>query len=214
MELIRLLLVDDHVLFRKGLSSLIAQREEMQVVGEAGDGQEALEKARELKPGLILMDIHMPGCDGLEATRLIKQEMSDIKILMLTVSDEDEDLFGAIKNGAQGYLLKNIHPEQLFGMIQSVFQGEAPISGTIAAKILREFVRQGAVEMAPVRGELSLREREVLRLVADGATNRQIAVQLCITENTVKNHLCNILEKLHAQNRAQAATYALSKGLI
>ena len=216
MEAIRVLLVDDHVLFRKGLGSLIDPLEDMEVVGEASDGREALERARELMPDLILMDIHMPGWDGLKATQLIKEEMPYVKIVMLTISDDDRDIFEAIKSGAQGYLLKNLEPEGLFEMVRGVYRGEASISGLTAARILDEFARL-AQETSPVSssGEsLTRREREVLQLVAQGATNKEIASQLFIAENTVKNHLRNTLMKLHLRNRVQAAAYALREGLI
>ena len=216
MEPIRVLLVDDHVLFRKGLASLIDPLEDMEVVGEAGDGREALERARELMPDLILMDIHMPGWDGLKATQLIKEEMPYVKIVMLTISDDDTDLFEAIKSGAEGYLLKNIAPEELFEMLRGVYRGEAPISGLTAARILDEFARLAQKESwVPSSGEsLTPREKEVLQLVSRGATNKEIASRLFIAENTVKNHLRNILAKLHLQNRVQAAAYALREGLI
>ena len=216
MEPLRVLLVDDHVLFRQGLASLIDPLEDMEVVGEASDGREALERARELMPDLILMDIHMPGWDGLKATQLIKEEMPYVKIVMLTISDDDGDIFEAIKSGAQGYLLKNLKPEDLFEMLRGVYRGGASISGLTAAKILDEFARL-AQETSPVpsSGEsLTPREREVLQLVAQGATNKEIASQLFIAENTVKNHLRNILAKLHLGNRVQAAAYALREGLI
>ncbi len=216
MEPMRVLLVDDHALFRKGLASLIGPLEDMEVVGEAGDGREALERARELMPDLILMDIQMPGWDGLKATQLIKEEMPYVKIVMLTISDEDKDLFEAIKSGAQGYLLKNIEPEELFELLRGVYRGEAPISGLTAARILDEFARLAEKETwVPIAGNnLTPREKEVLQLVAQGATNKEIASQLFIAENTVKNHLRNILAKLHVQNRVQAAAYARREGLI
>ena len=216
MEPIRVLLADDHVLFRKGLASLIDPLEDMEVVGEAGDGREALEKARELMPDLILMDIHMLGWDGLKATRLIKEEMPHVKIVMLTVSDDDKDLFEAIKNGARGYLLKDTEPEELFELLRGVYRGEAPISHLTAARILDEFTRLAQEgDRYPSAGEsLTPREKEVLQLVAQGSTNKEIASQLFITENTAKNHLRNILEKLHVQNRIQAAVYAVREGLL
>jgi len=216
MEPIRVLLVDDHVLFRQGLASLIDPLEDMEVAGEAGDGREALERARELMPDLILMDIHMPGWDGLKATRLIKEEMPYVKIVMLTVSDDDKDLFEAIKNGARGYLLKDIEPEELFELLRGVYRGEAPVSHLTAARILDEFTRLAQEgDRYPSAGEsLTPREREVLQLVAQGATNKEIASQLFIAENTAKNHLRNILEKLHVQNRIQAAVYAVRQGLV
>ena len=216
MEPIRVLLVDDHLLFRRGLASLIDPLEDMEVVGEAGDGREALEKARELMPDLILMDIHMPGWDGLKATRLIKEEMPYVKIVMLTISDDDEDLFEAIKSGVQGYLLKNLEPEELFELLRGVYRGEAPISGLTAARVLDEFARlaQRKSSVSNSVESLTPREREVLQLVAQGGTNKEIASQLFIAKNTVKNHLRNILAKLHLQNRVQAAAYALREGLI
>ena len=216
MEPMRVLLVDDHALFRKALASLIDTLEDMEVVGEASDGREALERARELMPDLILMDIEMPGWDGLKATRLIKEEMPYVKIVMLTISDKEEDLFEAIKSGAEGYLLKDIEPEELFGLLRGVYGGEAPISGQTAAAILGEFARLAQKETwGPIAGKsITPREREVLQLVAQGATNKEIASQLFIAENTVKNHMRNILTKLHLENRVQAAAYALREGLI
>lgn len=216
MKRLRILLVDDHVLFREGIASLVAARPDMEIVGQAVDGLEAVEKTRELKPDLILMDIRMPNCDGLEATRRIKKEWPEARIVMLTVSEEDQDLFEAIKAGAQGYLLKNLRPAALFELIQGVSRGEAPISPSLAAKILREFLQ--VTQKAPPQGlsdvSLTDREKQVLQHVAQGAANKEIATYLCITEGTVKNHLHNILEKLHLHNRAQAAAYALREGLI
>ncbi len=212
----RILLVDDHVLFRKGVAALLAPRQDMQVVGEAGDGLEAIEAARRLMPDVILMDIGMPNCDGLAATRCIKREMPHVKIIMLTVSDDDQHLFEAIKCGAQGYLLKNLEPDQLHNMLESISRGEAPLSGVIAARILKEFTQSdaGTVRDAEIVDQLTPREIEILELVVDGKTNREIASALVISENTVKIHLRNILEKLHLQNRIQAAVYAVRQGLI
>lgn len=216
MEPLRILLVDDHVLFRKGITALLASRRDMAVVGEAGDGLEALDQARKTIPDVIMMDIGMPRCDGLEATRRIKRELPYAKIVMLTVSDDNHDLFEAIKSGAQGYLLKNLEPYQLFDMLESISRGEAPLSGVIAAKILEEFNRpdQDPARQAADREELTVREIDVLELVAEGKTNKEIASALVISENTVKIHLHNILEKLHLQNRIQAAVYAVRQGLV
>ncbi len=216
MKILRILLVDDHVLFRKGVAALLASRQDMQVVGEAGDGLEAIAVARDTLPDVILMDIGMPKCDGLEATRRIKREMPHTKIVMLTVSDDDHHLFEAIKSGAQGYLLKNLEPYQLYDMLESVSRGEAPLSGAIAAKILEEFSRpdHGSVQEPEIRDELTSREIDILQLVAEGKTNKEIAATLIISENTVKIHLRNILEKLHLQNRIQAAVYAVRQGLV
>ncbi len=214
---LRVLLVDDHALFRAGIASLLASRPGVEVVGEAQDGAEALEAARRLNPDIVLMDVHMPRMGGLEATRAISAELPRVKVVMLTVSDQDADLFEAIKSGAHGYLLKNLEPEELFDYLTGISRGEAPISRTMAAKILNEFASQASRPKAPEPAEaeepLTPREREVLRLVAAGATNKEIASALTLTENTVKNHLRNILEKLHLENRTQAAAYALKKGL-
>lgn len=186
------------------------------VVGEAQDGEEALAKAKEVMPDIILMDVYMPGMDGLEATWLIKETLPYVKIVMLTVSEEDKHLFEAIKAGAHGYLLKKIQPEQFIQAMQGALRGEAPVSGATATKILEEFARLfpcGPEQDRP-QEKLSPREREILELLTKGVTNKEIARELSIAENTVKNHLKNILAKLHLENRVQAATYALREGLI
>jgi two-component system nitrate/nitrite response regulator NarL len=215
-EPLRILLVDDHVLFRKGISSLLKGHKNMVVVGEAGDGREAVVQARETMPDVILMDINMPRQDGLETTRLIKQEMPHVQIVILTVSEDDEHLFEAIKSGAKGYLLKKLEPDQLFNMLEGVQRGEAPISGVMAAKILQEFTQseQNVLNRSESVDELTPREIEVLEQIVAGATNQEIAKNLHITKNTVKIHLRNILEKLHVQNRIQAAVHAVRKGLV
>lgn len=214
---IRVLLVDDHTLFREGLASLLNSQPDIQVVGEAGDGLEALVKAQELHPDLVLMDVTMPGCDGLEATRLIKQALPDVRIVMLTVHDEDEKLFEAIRSGAVGYVLKSTASEALIPMLRNVMRGEAAISGAMAIRILEEFRRlpppaaTGEGEEFPI---LTPREKEVLGLVASGATDKEIAIVLSLSLSTVKTHLRNILAKLHATSRYQASSYAVRKGLI
>ena len=216
MDPLRILLVDDHVLFRKGIASLLAVRQDITIVGEASDGDEAVILAQQTVPDVILMDVNMPRQGGIETVKIIKREMPHIQIVMLTVSDDDNDLFEAIKSGAKGYLLKNLEPLELYGMLDRLRQGEAPISGAMAAKILREFRQpeytQGK-ESQPV-DELTTREIEVLEQVVTGASNKEIADTLHITENTVKIHLRNILEKLHVQNRIQAAVYAVRQGLV
>ncbi len=215
MEPLRILLVDDHVLFRKGLAALLEARRGMAVVGEAGAGEEAITLARQTMPDIILMDIQMPGLSGLEATRRIKAEMPHVRIVILTVSDEDASLFEAIKNGADGYLLKDLEPRQLYEMLEGLRRGEAPISGALAARILKEFRAQEAQPAPPeATEELTEREKEVLQWVAKGASNREIAEVLCVSENTVKIHVRNILEKLHLRNRIQAAVYAAREGLL
>jgi len=216
MEALRILLVDDHVLFRKGIASLLTARKDIIIVGEAGDGVEAVTLAHQTMPDVILMDVNMPKRDGIETVKVIKREMPHIQIVMLTVSDDDNDLFEAIKSGAKGYLLKNLEPQELYSMLDKLRQGEAPISGAMAAKILQEFRQpdQNLERQAEAVDELTTREIEVLEQVVTGATNKEIADTLHITENTVKIHLRNILEKLHVQNRIQAAVYAVRQGLV
>ncbi len=216
MEPLRILLVDDHVLFRKGIASLISSRQDMTVVGEAGDGVEAVRVAKETVPDLILMDVNMPNRGGLETVKILKQEMPDVEIVMLTVSDDDGDLFEAVKNGAKGYLLKNLEPQELYKMLDGIRQGESPISGVMATKILQE-LRQSEPSKSQKQqsvDELTPREVEVLEQIVTGATNKEIAETLHITENTVKIHLRNILDKLHVQNRIQAAVHAVREGLV
>lgn len=212
---IRILLVDDHALFRKGIASLLAASADFQVVGEAATGAEAVERAPELLPDIILMDVSMPQMSGLEATRLLKQILPAVRIVMLTFSEDDQDLFEAVKGGAQGYLLKKIEPQALFDTLCAVMKGEAPISRSMAAKILGEFSRMARVRESPAQGsDLTPRETEVLELITHGDSNKEIAAALAMAENTVKNHLKNILEKLHLENRVQAATFALRHGLV
>ncbi len=211
----RVLLVDDHALFRAGIASLL-RAWNIEVVGQAGDGLEALELARRLRPDLILMDIAMPRCSGLEATRVIMAEMPEVKIVMVTVSTEDQDLFEAIKSGAQGYLLKNMSEEEFSGILHAVASGEAPFSPGLATKILNEFAHPSR-EPRPrgsAENELTEREGEVMQLVAGGATNREIAASLYISEHTVNFHMKNILAKLHLKNRVQAVAYAYQTGLV
>jgi two-component system, NarL family, nitrate/nitrite response regulator NarL len=211
MEKKRVLLADDHLLFRKGLAQLLNSQPDFQVVGEANDGLEALAKARELMPDLILLDVNMPRCDGRAATRLIKAELPYVVVVMLTVSDDEQDLFAALKNGAQGYLLKKIDPAELFDQLRGLARGEAALSRLMANKLLKEFAH--SQPMLASEAALTPREQQVLQLVARGLTNREIAETLVVAENTVKNHLRNILAKLHVENRVQAAAYALREGL-
>ena len=215
-EPVRILLADDHVLFRTGVATVLASRPDMEVVGEARDGLEAIALARETMPDIILMDIAMPRCSGLEATRRIKHEMPYVKVVIITVSDNEEDVFEAIKCGAQGYLIKDLKTRRLFDVIEGVVKGEAFLSGVIAAKILQEFQQpaEGAVRRSEAIEPLTGREIEVLGLVVEGRANREIASALVISESTVKNHLRNILGKLHLRNRIQAAVYAVREGLV
>jgi DNA-binding NarL/FixJ family response regulator len=213
MKATRVLVVDDHALFRKGVASLLGDTEGFTVVGEARDGREAVAKAQALTPDVVLMDIYMPGMDGLEAVRRIKQARPSVRIIMLTVSEEDQSLFEALKAGAHAYLLKSVEPEELFRTLRGIVRGEAFLSPSMAAKLLDEFARKsGAGEAATAR--VSAREQEVLELLTGGAVNKEIAAALGISENTVKNHLKSIMEKLHAENRVQVVAYALRKGLV
>jgi DNA-binding NarL/FixJ family response regulator len=209
------LLADDHALFRAGIASLL-KAWGMDVVGQAADGIEAIELTRRLKPELVLMDVGMSPCNGLEATRVIKTELPDVKVIIVTVSEDDQDLFEAVKSGAEGYLLKGMSEEELSSTLEKISAGEPSLSPALAAKILDEFARmarEGAGKPPGLEDELTEREREVLRLVADGATNREIGSQLFISENTVGFHMKNILAKLHLKNRAQAAAFAIRAGL-
>jgi DNA-binding NarL/FixJ family response regulator len=208
MQRTKILIVDDHALFRQGVRATIERGEDFEVVGEAEDGAEALVKARELKPDLILMDINMPYCNGLEAVIAIKSELPDVRIIMLTVHDEDENLFEAIRNGAEGFLSKRVRAKALLDSLRGVMKGEAAISGHMAGKILKEFARLAQIEAGSIAGQLSPREKEVLQKIGEGLSNKEIALSLCISENTVKAHVTGILRKLHVQNRSQATAYA------
>ncbi len=208
----RVLLADDHPLFRAGVASLL-RASGVEVVGEAGDGAEALEQARRLKPDLVLMDITMPGGDGLEATRRIKAELPATRVVMVTVSDDDDDLFEAVRSGADGYLLKNMSEEDLSRTLDAVAAGEPALSPALAARVVAEFAKPVGACDEERTAALTPRESDVLQLVATGATNREIAAALTLTENTVHFHVGNILAKLCLKNRAQAAVYAVRSGL-
>jgi DNA-binding NarL/FixJ family response regulator len=214
MKSIRVLVADDHVLFRKGVTGLLRGAEGFTVVGEAQDGRDAVAKALALLPDVVLTDIYMPGMDGLEAARRIKAALPSTKIVVLTVAEEDQKLFEALKAGAHGYLLKNVEPEELFRTLRGVVRGEVFVTPSMAAKILEEFTRQVRPQKATIAAGLSPREREVLELLTRGAANKEIAAALKISENTVKNHLKNIMEKLHLENRVQVVAYALREGLV
>lgn len=217
MQPIRVLLIDDHALFREGLAGIIASQPDMQVVGEASDGFEGLVKAQELNPDLILMDIQMPGMDGLETTRQVRKVMPDVKIVMLTVRKDDEKLFEAIKEGAQGYLLKDIRSNEMLTMLRGALQGEAAISPEQAGRVLEEFRRLS--QLVPPEPEtetvaLTEREQEILDLVGRGMKDKEIAEALTISLNTVKTHMHNILTKLQVSSRREAARLARKKGLL
>jgi DNA-binding NarL/FixJ family response regulator len=216
-ERLRVMVVDDHALFRRGLDMVLSQEPDIELVGEASDGQEAIERAQELMPDVVLMDVRMPKRSGIEATARIKELMPHVKILMLTISDEEADLYEAIKAGASGYLLKEIPIEEVADAIRSVWAGQSRISPSMASKLLSEFaaMSKASEERAPVPSpRLTDREMEVLRLVAQGLNNREIAKQLFISENTVKNHVRNILEKLHLHSRMEAVVYAVREKMI
>ena len=216
-ERLRVLVVDDHALFRRGLQMVLKQEPDLDVVGEAGDGMEAVEKAQEMMPDVILMDVRMPGQSGIQATRQIKELLPHVKILMLTISDEEADLYDAIKAGASGYLLKEISIEDVAEAVRSVWAGQSRISPSMASKLLTEFaaISKRAEERQQLPApRLTEREMEVLKLVAQGLNNRDIAAQLFISENTVKNHIRNILEKLHLHSRMEAVVYAVREKLL
>mgnify|MGYP001823687908 CR=1 FL=1 len=217
MSATRVLLADDHNLFREGLAGILNEQPDLVVVGEAADGLEVIVKARKLRPDLILMDIGMPGCDGVEATRRIMDEQSDVIIVMLTVRTEDEKLFEAIRSGAKGYLLKDIRSAELLTMLRGAIRGEAAITPSLAGRMLEEFRRIShfVPEEAPEeRPHLTAREQQVLTLVARGATDQEIAESLVISIHTVKTHMRNLLAKLQANRRQEAADRALDQGLI
>jgi DNA-binding NarL/FixJ family response regulator len=215
MNPLRILLVDDHILFRKGLARLLDAQPDFQVVGEASDGAEGVEKARSLRPDVVLMDLRMPVCDGLEATRQIKREMPGVRVVVLTVSEDDQDFLAAIRCGADGYLVKSMRPEALFQELRGLARGEAPLSREMTGKLLRQIARVAPASLPTAPPDsLSERERQVLVLLAEGLSNEEIAAELGIAENTVRNHVRNILEKLGLKNRVQAAVYAVRQGLV
>jgi DNA-binding NarL/FixJ family response regulator len=216
MEPLRILLADDHLLFRKGLAQLLDSQPDFQVIGEATNGLEAVTQTQSLHPDLVLMDINMPNSDGFEATRHIKSKIPDVRVVMLTVSEDADDLKAAIQCGADGYLLKNLSPETLFQQLRGLASGEAPISRAMTGKLFSQLAQksQPVAQPTTATGTLSKRENQVLALVASGYSNQEIADELGIAHNTVKNHLRNILSKLEVKNRAQAAAYAVSHGLV
>lgn len=206
---VRVLLVDDHELFRQGMANLLNQQPDIQIVGDAGDGLEAHHRAVALKPDLILLDINMPGVDGLEALQLIRADLPETTVVMLTVHDEDEKLFKAIRAGAQGYILKNTPSTEFLQMCRQALRGEAALSPRLAGRILTEFAREPG-EASP----LTLRQTEVLSYASEGLTDREIAQRMWLSVHTVKSHMRNILAKLHVGSRHGAADYARRKGLL
>jgi DNA-binding NarL/FixJ family response regulator len=208
----RILIADDHALFRDSLKSLIEARGH-QVVAEAKNGREAVEMARLFRPDLVLMDLAMPEVDGLAATKLLCADLPEVKVVVLTASEDDGSLFEAVKSGAQGYLLKNLEASEFFALLEGVKRGEPALTPALARKLMNEFARPKAAANDP--DALTDREMEVLQLLVEGVTsNRKLAKQLEVSENTVKFHVRNILDKLHLHNRAQVVAFALKNRLV
>lgn len=216
MKKIRVLIADDHRVVREGLSSILRSRDDIEVVAEAENGLEAVEKARKYEPDVVLMDISMPRMNGVEAARLIKKEFPRIGIVVLTMFEEEEYIFDMIKAGATGYILKDSDSAQIIRSIRSVAKGESLIHPSVASKILTEFssLAKKTGKVSRRLGDLTEREITVLQLVAEGKTNKEIAVSLSLAEKTIKNHVRNIFKKLSAHDRTEAAIFALRKGLI
>ena len=214
---LRVILIDDQPLFRKALASLVDSQMDMQVVAQGERGTDALPLIRAHEPDLVVMDVQMPGGSGADGVRSVRTAGVATPIVMLTISDDDEDLFDCVRAGADGYLLKNMRPEVLFDDLRSAARGEAPVAPAMAGRLLRWFREGGGPERAGTSAEvdpvLTRREAEILQLIAAGLSNKEIAARLVITEGTVKNHVHNSLEKLHLSNRVQAAAYAVRQGV-
>jgi DNA-binding NarL/FixJ family response regulator len=213
---IRVLLADPHALFRRGVRLVLEDEADIEVVAESGDGIDAVDRTVELVPDLVLMDVRMPGLSGIEATRRIRALVPNVKVAILTVSENDDDLFAAVRAGATGYLLKEVSIEELADAVRAVARGHSLISPSMASRLLTEFnaLSRRVEEQQGTAPRLSDRELEVLRLVARGLSNRDIATELVIAENTVKNHVRNILEKLQLRSRMEAAMYAVREKLV
>lgn len=211
MDRITVLIVDDHAVVRQGLRSFLEVQPDVEVVGEAADGAEAVRKVAELVPDVVLMDLVLPGTDGIAATREIRRASPSTRVLVLTSFAEDEKVFPAIKAGAQGYLLKDVLPEELARAIRTVQRGESLLHPEVARKLVQEFARP---RDAPEVEDLTEREVDVLKLIARGLSNREIAAELVISERTVKTHVSNILQKLHLADRTQAALYAVRQRIV
>jgi NarL family two-component system response regulator LiaR len=208
---IRVLIVDDHTIVRKGIKALLSETSDLQVVGEAADGLQGIQLSKELEPDVILMDLLMPKMDGIEATRRITAQQPQVRVLVLTSFVGDDKVFPAIKAGALGYLLKDSEPSELIRSIYKVYRGEPSLHPIIARKMMKEILEQPVVKPTPE--PLTERELEVLQLVAKGLSNEDIAAQLTISEVTVRTHISHLLAKLHLANRVQATLYALREGI-
>jgi two-component system NarL family response regulator len=216
-DAIRVVICDDHALFRRGLTMVLEEEDGIEVVGEAEDGDAAVAAAEELVPDVVLMDVRMPKRSGIEATRAIAESVPSARIVMLTVSDEEDDLYEAIKAGATGYLLKEISIEEVADAVRAVMSGQSLITPSMASKLLSEFSnlsKKAEARQAVPGPVLTVRELEVLKLVAQGMSNKEIAGELYISENTVKNHVRNILEKLHLHSRMEAVMYAVREKIL
>lgn len=210
---IKILLVDDHTLFRSGIKLLLQRNPEFEIVGEAADGLEGVKRAKQLLPDVVLMDLNMAGLSGLEAMQLIVEDLPQTAVLMLTVSEEAEDLTTALKNGARGYLLKNIEADYLTQAIKRAAAGEPVIAEAMTAKLVMQFRSGNTATAAPEREKLTPRERETMICLARGESNKEIARHLDVAESTVKIHVQNILKKLNLSSRVQIAVYAVEHGL-
>ena len=215
---VRVLLVDDQALFREALATLLQVRDEIEVVGEAGDGAAALERSAVLRPDVVLMDLHMPVLDGIAATRRLKVEQPEVRVLALTTFDDDEDVFAALRAGAVGYLLKDVVSDRLVEALQAAARGESVLQPSVAARVVARFAAMpdddATPRPQPLVVPLSDREIEVLRRLSDGCSNREIAAALFLAEGTVKNHVTNVLAKLGARDRTQAALRGRALGLV
>ncbi len=215
MSVIRVLIIDDHTLFRSGIKLLLQRQEGFEVVGEAGDGLEGVKRAKQLQPDVVLLDLHMPGTSGLEAIPLLREEAPQTQIIMLTVSEDAEDLLEALRAGARGYLLKNIETDFLLDSIRRAANGESVMSSQMAGKLAdaMRLGQKGSGQSETTPDKLTPREREIIAMLAGGASNKEIARTLDLAESTVKIHVQGILRKLHLASRVQAAVYAVEHGL-
>ncbi|MBP6179297.1 MAG: response regulator transcription factor [Anaerolineales bacterium] len=210
-----IIIVDDHILFREGIAAILRPEADIKIVGMVGSVREAVEAAYSSKPDVVLMDFHLPDGDGTDATRRILEKHPSCKIIFLTMSEQDENMFKAIRSGAKGYILKNMHPPQLLAAIRSVERGESALSAAMTLRLMEEMSRSTEASAPhPVENTLTLRELDVLRAIADGLSNQEIGERLFISENTVKFHVHSLLSKLNLPDRWEAASYARRHGLI